>query len=105
MKHKNLPYIILAALVLLMVVLGAYVWLRPQDPEQQIQKAQTRCEQFAASLKGQTEASATEKLTQNNKIYRIAVRDNEQAGLTSDFSPERINLSIEKGIITSADCY
>ena len=60
--------------------------------------------ELAASVIGKTEQEAIEMI--NNKggqiTYRIVKRDSESFPVTMDYRMDRINLEIEKGIITSA---
>lgn len=54
----------------------------------------------ANTLLGMSEAEATSAAEANGWKVRIAARDGEQFALTMDYSPRRVNLTIEAGIVT-----
>lgn len=54
----------------------------------------------ANALLGMTEAEAADYAENQGWAMRIASRDGEQFALTMDYSPTRVNLSIEQGLVT-----
>jgi hypothetical protein len=55
----------------------------------------------ADSLIGLTEQEATKTATSKGWVVRIAVRDGEYFMLTSDYVTNRVNLTVEKTVVTS----
>lgn len=54
----------------------------------------------ANELLGLTEAAATAEAESRNWTVRIAARDGEQFALTMDYSPTRVNLTVENDLVT-----
>ena len=55
----------------------------------------------ADSLVGLTEAEATATAKERGWTVRIAARDGENFMLTTDYSATRVNLTVEKSVVTS----
>jgi hypothetical protein len=56
-----------------------------------------------AALVGCTEADATSRAQAAGWTVRVVRRDGEDFAVTMDFNPARLNLSIEKGIVTDVN--
>lgn len=54
----------------------------------------------ANTLLGMTEAEATSTAEANGWVVRIAARDGEQFALTMDYNWQRVNLTVEGGVVT-----
>jgi hypothetical protein len=105
MKAKPLT-IILIVLGLLIISSLAFViiWAGRNNPEAKKQTSLKSCSEFGKSIVGLSEEDAVNMIKQDNRVYRVAQRDSENYPLTMDFSPDRINLFIEKGKVISFDC-
>lgn len=105
MKAKPLT-IILIVLGLLVISSLSFViiWAGRNNPEAKKQTSLKSCSEFGKSIIGLSEEDAVNLIKQDNRVYRVAQRDSENYPLTMDFSPDRINLFIEKGKVISFDC-
>ena len=53
------------------------------------------------SLVGKSEKEVLVKLKEDNKVYRVVKRDDEEYMKTMDYDENRLNLSIEAGVVVS----
>lgn len=58
---------------------------------------------LADSLKGMTETAAVAKVEATGRTIRIARRDKETFALTMDYRPDRINIEVDNGTVTSVN--
>ncbi len=121
-SKRKTTYVILA--VLLLVSLVFFAWSLFSDassdgaentdpatdfvpidpPDEQDDVSQEGYERDSA-YEGLTEAEAVTKADEADVTYRIAVRDGEHFPLTMDYNPERINFTVEDGVVTRAEFY
>lgn len=61
--------------------------------------------EIAEGYIGLSEAEAVAKATQDNKTSRVVARDEETIPITLDYSPSRLNFSLQNGLVTKVDFY
>jgi hypothetical protein len=57
------------------------------------------------SYEGLTEEEAITQAEEADTPYRVIARDGEQFPATMDYNPERINFTVEDGVVTRAEFY
>lgn len=105
MKAKPLTItLIVLGLLIISSLVFLIIWAGRNNPEAKKQSSLKSCSEFGKSIVGLSEEDAVNLIKQDNRVYRVAQRDSEKYSLTMDFSPDRINLFIEKSKVISFDC-
>ena len=59
-------------------------------------------EEMAKTYIGRSAEEVQKEFAEKNQIVRIASQDGQAMALTADYRPDRLNIAVEKGIITDA---
>lgn len=62
------------------------------------------CHDIAPHYVGLTKVQAAHKAALEGREYRVPVEDGEYFNVTQDVQSERLNLWVEKGVVTEANC-
>lgn len=59
-------------------------------------------EEMAKTYIGRSAEEVQKEFAEKNQIVRIASQDGQAMALTADYRPDRLNIAVEKGVITDA---
>lgn len=59
-------------------------------------------EESAKAYIGRSAEEVQKEFEEKNQIVRIASQDGQAMALTADYRPDRLNIAVEKGVITDA---
>lgn len=74
----------------------------PSGPGQDWDRVAVETQWFADTLVGLPEDDATEAATRAGYTVRVVSRDGEGFAITMDYSPTRIDLDVDEGVVTAA---
>jgi hypothetical protein len=71
------------------------------EPVDTIEKTAAASEAFGMTVLGMFEVDAVDAIESSGRVARIAERDGEDFALTADYNPDRLNLIVITGLVSS----
>lgn len=103
---SNMKYIFVS-LVLLTLISGCVILLNIYNQNNipgGYSSKQDECKNVKSSYVGLSEKDAINKANNENRIYRVIMRDDDSFPVTTDYLPDRLNFVINNNLVKKASC-